>query len=182
MENPRAAEWRSAGAVDVLASATTVLKAPHAPGPQARDARQSSRGAEHLHLSERVGLLAPAREMVERGERLRRRLRATPPCARPDANDFLPHLPAVLAGLFDSVEIAFASGALRGYALRAEALAATVHIAPSGRWFAADGTAEGSGLVSLAMWRDDVGATAAVLVLRDLIERAGAAAPAGDGA
>jgi hypothetical protein len=32
------------------------------------------------------------------------------------------------------------------------------------------------------MWRDDVGATAAVLVLRDLIERAGAAAPAGDGA
>ncbi len=134
------------------------------------------------HAGARSGLLTPAREMVERGERLRRRIRATPPCARPLEEDFVPHLPAVLAGLFDSVDIAFASGPLRSYALRAEALAATVNIASSGRWFAADGTAEGSGLVSLAMWREDVDATAAVLVLRHLVERAGAAAPAGGAA
>src|SRR3712207_8007456 len=47
----------------------------------------------------------------------------------------------------------------RGYALRAEALAATVLISGTGRWFAADGTAEGAGLVSLAMWREDVDVT-----------------------
>jgi hypothetical protein len=134
------------------------------------------------HAGARSGLLAPAREMVERGERLRRRLRATPPCARPLEEDFVPHLPIVLAGLFDSVDIAFASGPLRSYALRAEALAATVNIASSGRWLAADGTAEGSGLVSLAMWREDVGCTAAVLILHDVLARAAAAAPTGGGA
>ncbi len=144
---------------------------------------RAARPPEHArHAGAQAGLLAPARAMLERGERLRRRVRATPPCGRPDARGFLPHLPDVLAGLFDSVEIAFASGTLRCYALRAEALAATVHVASSGRWFAADGTAEGHGLVSLAMWREDVCATAAVLVLRHLVERAGAAAPAGGGA
>jgi hypothetical protein len=173
---------RSAGPADPLANAATVLEAPHVSGLQAGDARWSSHGAEHLRRYGRAALLAPAREMVERGERLHRRVRATPPWARPDEEGFLPHLPDVLAGLFDSVEIAFASGPLRAYALRAEALAATVHISGAGRWFAADGTAEGSGLVSLAMWREDVCATAAVLVLRDLLERAGAAAPAGGGA
>ncbi len=119
---------------------------------------------------------------LERGERLRRRVRATPPCGRPDAEGFLPHLPVILAGMFDRADIVFASGPLRGYALRADALAATVLISGTGRWFAADGTAEGSGLVSLAMWCEDVCATAAVLVLRHLVERAGAAAPAGGGA
>ncbi len=145
---------------------------------------RAARSPEHGRHTARVGsgLLAPAREMVERGERLRRRIRATPPCARPLEEDFVPHLPVVLAGLFDSVDIAFASGPLRSYALRAEALAATVNIASSGRWFAADGTAEGSGLVSLAMWREDVDVTAAVLVLRDLLERAGVVAPSGGGA
>ena len=117
--------------------------------------------------------------MVERGERLRRRVRATPPCARSDEEGFLPHLPTVLAGLFDGVEIAFASGPLRGYALRAEALGATVHVSAQGRWYSADGTAEGCGLVSLAMWREDVGVTAAVLILHDVVACAGAATPAG---
>ncbi len=135
-----------------------------------------------MHAGVRSGLLAPSREMVERGERLRRRVRATPPCARPDAEGFLPHLPVILAGMFDRADIVFASGPLRGYALRADALAATVLISGTGRWFAADGTAEGSGLVSLAMWREDVCATAAVLVLRDLLGRTGAVAPAGGGA
>jgi hypothetical protein len=145
---------------------------------------RAARSPEHGRHTARVGsgLLAPAREMVERGERLRRHVRATPPCARPDEEGFLPHLPTVLAGLFDGVEIAFASGPLRGYALRAEALAATVLISGTGRWFASDGTAEGAGLVSLAMWREDVDVTVAVLVLRDLLGRTGAVAPAGGGA
>lgn len=128
------------------------------------------------------GLLAPAPEMVARGERLRRRVRATPPCARPDVKEFLPHLPEVLAGLFDTVSITFAYGPLRSYALRAEALASTVHIATTGRWYTADGSAEGSGLISLTMWVEDVGITEAALILRDVLERADAAALAGGGA
>lgn len=134
------------------------------------------------HSGSRSGLLAPAREMAERGERLRRRVRATPPCARPDQESFLPHLPEILANSFDSVSITFACGALRSYALRAEALGATVHIATTGRWYTADGTAEGCGLVALTMWLKDVGITSAVVVLRDLVARAGAAALAGGGA
>ncbi len=135
-----------------------------------------------MHAGVPSGLLAPSREMVERGERLRRRVRATPPCARPDAEGFLPHLPEILAGLFDGVELTFTCGTLRSYALRAEALAATVHVSGTGRWFVADGTAEGYDLVALAMWREDVGVTEAVVILRDLVERAAAAAPAGAGA
>ncbi len=145
--------------------------------------RRTARLPEHgRHTGSRSGLLAPSREMVERGERLRGRVRATPPCARPDQEGFLPHLPEVLAGLFDSVSITFTYGPLRGYALRAEALGATVHVSAEGRWYSADGTAEGCGLVSLAMWREDVGITEAVLMLRDLVEGAGTAAPAGGGA
>jgi hypothetical protein len=151
-----------------------------APPPVGR----SPRGGKHP--GGQTGLLAPAREMVERGERLRRRIRATPPGARPDAKDFLPHMPVVLAGLFDSVSVAFASGTLRSYALRAEALSATVQVSATGRWFAADGTAEGSGLISLTMWRADVIITPAVLILGELISsdvlaRGTATVPAGGG-
>ena len=120
--------------------------------------------------------------MVERGERLLRRIRATPPCARPDQESFLPHLPEILAGSFDGVNVTFAHCALRSYALRTEALAATVHISGTGRWYAADGTAEGHGLVALTMWLEDVGVTEAVVILRNLVERAGVAAPTGGGA
>jgi hypothetical protein len=126
-----------------------------------------------------AGLLAPAPEMVARGERLCRRVRGTPPCARPDQGSFLEHLPQVLAGLFDTAELAFASGGLRCYAVRAEDLEATVRVASTGRWHTADGTAEGQGLVSLAMWRLDVGVTEAVVALRDLVAPDGAAPAAG---
>jgi hypothetical protein len=90
----------------------------HLPPPHA--ARLPERGR---HTGSRSGLLAPSREMEERGERLRRRVHATPPCAHPDAECFLPNLPEILAGLFASVIVTFAHGALRSYALRAEALA-----------------------------------------------------------
>lgn len=168
----------AAVAADAIPRDQAMAIGRHSPLPHAAPALK--RGT---HAGARSGLLAPAREMAERGERLRRRVRATRPCARPDAKGFLPHLPAVLAGLFDSVEIAFASGPLRGYALRAEALAVMVHISGVGRWFEAGGTAEGGGLVSLTMWREDVGLAAAVLILRDVLARAAAApAPAGGSA
>ncbi len=68
------------------------------------------------------------------------------------------------------------------YRLQAEPLAAPVHFTGTGRWCAADGVAEGHGMVSLAMWREGVGVRAAPPVLSDMIERAGAAAPTGSDA
>jgi hypothetical protein len=104
------------------------------------------------------------------------------PAPAPIAECFLPHLPEILAGLFDSVIVTFAHGVLRSYALRAEALASTVHIASTGCWLATDDDRRGLRPGLLAMWREDVGVTEAVVILRDLVERAAAAAPAGAGA
>ncbi len=174
---PEAMRSSAAAATGAIPRAQGMAIGRHPPPPRAARPREHGR-----HAGVPPGLLAPARAMVERRERLRRRVRATPPCARPDQESFLPHLPEVLAGLFDSVSITFTYGPLRGYALRAEALGATVHVSAEGRWYSADGTAEGCGLVSLAMWREDVGITEAVLMLRDLVEGAGTAAPAGGGA
>ena len=167
----------AAGAAGAIPRDQAMAIGRHLPPPRA--ARLPEHGR---HAGSRLGLLARSREMVERGDRLRRRVRATPPCAHPDAEGFLPHLPEVVAGLFDSVSVTFAYGPLRSYALRAEALAATVHVSAEGRWHSADGTANGCGLVSLAMWCVDMGVTEAVVNLRDLVERAAAAATAGAGA